>query len=187
MNTFIDCGTHHGQGLREITAIEGIDSSWAIHTFEPNPTIPVHRYLADYPHNVNIHRAAVGVANRMVPFHAQDAPGFPPGHGQGAGIHGFTRDGNLHGPVMVPEINIVHFMHTLLPIPDTKRRDLLFKLDIEGYEYPLLRYLQNYDLLVERIAKMYVEWHPSPPDWRAQKQELIAAFQSRGVEMVDWK
>ena len=37
MNVYLDCGGHFGEGLRTFIQKYNMDSSWEIHTREPNP------------------------------------------------------------------------------------------------------------------------------------------------------
>jgi len=66
---YFDFNAHHGDGLRQMTEILGIDASWEIYLFEPNPFTDIIASLAGYPHPFKFVRAAVWTESGSVGWH----------------------------------------------------------------------------------------------------------------------
>lgn len=171
--TLYDLGTHYGEGLRKVSDIHRVDDSWRIYTFEPNPTIRVHTYLADYPYNVNIIRKAAWVEYGAMRFNAQDRTG----HGFGAGIDGYGSDGAHWDAGIVPTVDIVHMIKAY-------GDRCVVKCDIEGAEWPIIRKLATDPQAMALIDTLYIEWHKKHGD---DHDGLMATLREHGVKVVEWE
>ncbi|MEO8499257.1 MAG: glycosyltransferase, partial [Planctomycetota bacterium] len=58
---FFDLGAHHGESIRQLTPQLGLDETWEIHSFEPNPACELARRLSNVDLPIQIHHAAVWV------------------------------------------------------------------------------------------------------------------------------
>lgn len=72
-NVFIDCGFHHGEGLTHFIDMLGIDQTWDVHCFEPNPECHMIERLTDllpidFGNNVFPHESAVWIADGETDF-----------------------------------------------------------------------------------------------------------------------
>ena len=172
--TLYDLGTHYGEGLRKVTALHGVDNTWQIYTFEPNPTIKVHTCLADYPYNVNIIRKAAWTSYGHMRFMAQDSTG----HGFGAGLEGYGSDGAHWDAGLVPTVDIVHMIKAY-------NDRCVVKYDIEGAEWHVISRLVENPEAMCLIDTLYIEWHMKYGTLE-RKKDLVMILESYGVKVVEW-
>jgi FkbM family methyltransferase len=170
--TLYDLGTHYGEGLRKVTDIHGVDNTWQIYTFEPNPTIKVHLHLTDYPFNVNIIRKAAWTSYGVMRFMAQEKSG----HGFGAGLEGYGSDGAHWDAGLVPTVDIVHMIKAY-------NDRCVVKCDIEGAEWPIMEKLTNDIVAMSLIDTLYIEWHGNMGD----KEAMMQTLRKNGVTVAEWE
>jgi len=185
---YFDFGAHHGDGLRQMTAILGIDETWEIHLFEPNPYTPTQASLRDYPHPFRFSRAAVWSSCGTVEFFPQamidhrspvvlGPQGFVrqpifDGMGSAVACAGSCEPGLGHVRIDVEAVGIVSVLSR------TTCEDIYFKMDIEASEYDVLEALLK-DPIATRVRLAYVEWHKTHSmdhELRKDRIKLAAPF-----------
>lgn len=76
---------------------------------------------------------------------------------------------------------------------------IIFKLDVEGAEYPILYYIMQHQECMDLIDELWIEWHPwgqqdyLPPDhqrgpgtWLNLPQNWTTKLQHAGVQVETW-
>jgi FkbM family methyltransferase len=181
---FFDFGSHLGDGLRQLTDILGIDSSWEIHLFEPNPFTDTVSALQGYPNPFHLSRSAVWSSSTELDFLPQAMidnrcrkvitsqglsrqPIFD-GMGSAVATVGSCEPGLGGVRVRVPAIGIVEALER------TSAEDIYIKMDIEASEYEVLDALLS-DPIANRVRTAYVEWHRTSDGlFEARKQAIKA-------------
>lgn len=181
---YFDFGAHLGDGLRQMTAILGIDSTWEIHLFEPNPYTDTVASLRGYPYPFRFTRAAVWSTSGALEFFPQAmiderSPVVSTPHGlarqpifdgMGSAVAGVgsCEPGLGRVQVRVEAVGIVD------AIARTQCEDVYIKMDIEASEYDVLEALLD-DPIAARVRLAYVEWHrTSDGRHEARKQDIKA-------------
>lgn len=181
---YFDFGAHHGDGLRQMTEILGIDASWDIHLFEPNPHTDTQSSLADYPHPFHFYRAAIWSTSDTLEFFPQamiderspvilGSQGFTrqpifDGMGSAVAAAGSCEPGLGRVRVPVQAVGIVEALSR------TRARDIYIKMDIEASEYEVLPALLA-DPIASLIREAYVEWHKTQDGQQAAKKKRLTA------------
>jgi FkbM family methyltransferase len=190
---YFDFGAHHGDGLRQMTEILGVDGSWEIHLFEPNPFTDTRASLHDYPHPFSLTRAAIWKSSGQIAFLPQamiddrspmvlGPQGFvrkPIFDGMGSAVEGVgSCEPGLGGVrVQVDAVGIADALER------TSRDDIFFKMDIEASEYDVLDVLLDHPVAV-RVRGAYVEWHRlHDGSHEARKARILAAAP---FPITDW-
>lgn len=188
MNTptraYFDFGCHLGDGLRQMTDILGIDSTWEIHLFEPNPFTNTAAALAGYPHPFHLTRAAVWSTTGNVEFFPQamiddrcpiiSTPQGPvrqpifDGMGSALTTVGSCEPGIGGVQVHVAAIGIGE------ALARTKCDEIYMKMDIEASEYDVLEALLP-DPIANRVKLAYVEWHRTSDGLHEARKQAIKA------------
>lgn len=195
---FLDCGFHHGEGLQHFIDALGIDTSWGIIAFEPNPACDAKRRFSDLISknnlvegiDVRVFSYAIWIEDGETKFmqedHTKSASGSPTdGHsvldGWGSQVE------NLHGrfpglqkPITVPCIDFSTIVGQTIP------KEIYCKMDIEGAEFPVLRKMIA-DGTVKRIKKLWVEFHERfiPGEDVATKRDLLRELREH-TEVIEW-
>lgn len=182
---YFDFGAHHGDGLRQMTDILGVDGSWDIHLYEPNPFTDTQAALRDYPHAFSLTRAAVWKSSGQIAFLPQamidercamvlGPQGFvrkPIFDGMGSAVDGVgSCEPGLGGVrVLVDAVSITDALER------TSSHDIFFKMDIEASEYDVLDVLLAHPV-AGRVRGAYVEWHRlQDGSQEARKAAIVAA------------
>lgn len=196
-NIFLDCGTHEGQGMRELAP--QLPKRLEVHCFEPNPRVELDveklRQSAaeaglDFS-ALELHRAAIWITDGIVSF--ASVGGYPRGSDNGAGqassiVNTGQHNVNPNLTSDVTSVNLVKFLRDL----DLKEDDHVYiKMDIEGSEFEVVKSLIDDGSDVLHFVKtMWIEWHDhyfGAPGCRAEEREqLIAQMGTFGVSAFDW-
>jgi FkbM family methyltransferase len=157
---FIDCGYHLGEGMSQFISALGIDDTWEIHTFEPNPMC--HAGDKIHLHNLPIHyhNAAVWIENKKMLFNQEHR------NSTGSPIENSTHEWDGHGSCLMVleskhsvvnqvEVDAIDFAEFL---EQFRGMDVYCKMDIEGAEFAVLRHLIKTDT-ISIIKNLWTEWH----------------------------
>jgi len=181
---YFDFGAHHGAGLRQMTKILGIDASWDIHLFEPNPHTDTRASLADYPYPFHFYRAAIWSISGTIEFLPQamidercpvvmSAQGYIrqpifDGMGSAVAVAGSCEPGLGRVRVPVEAVGIAEALSR------TSAREIYIKMDIEASEYEVLTALLR-SPVASSVQEAYVEWHKTQDGQEAIKKERLTA------------
>lgn len=186
---FLDCGSNCGQGLRAFISMYGIDKSWFVEAFEPNPLCNLEEHTKDLNNKVNIkiNNSAIFDYNGTVEFSQMIE------NSEGSSVKCLMSKGVCADPN-----NASYRKHN--SIIEVKCKDLsdilkqydqndfiLVKLDIEGSEFNVIRKLLN-DNTICKINDLYVEWHTQYVygEDDTTVQELKNSIINKGVNLYDW-
>jgi FkbM family methyltransferase len=153
MKFFLDLGAHYFEGLDKMVSEYQIDSTWEVHSFEPNPDPLVHQKIRQEIElrkniNINFHAEAVGESDAMVRYEHVSNLGD---------IANNTRSwfSGCSTYATVKQIDFSCFLEGL----DIKEEDFVVcKCDVEGSEFYLLDHLIKKGT-INLIDHLYVEWH----------------------------
>jgi|TARA_R110002012_G_scaffold181874_1_gene348281 FkbM family methyltransferase len=193
-NIFIDCGTHHCEGIKEFLDRGIINDTFEIHTFEANTECNVQERIKDIPLNITAYNKAVWVEDGWVTFfqedHTHSGSGSPSDgtsniDGWGSSIEetGFFKEEYINYPsIKVESIDFNKFLKTF---PDDYY--IVCKIDIEGSEFPVLRKLIH-EKTLSKINLLYVEFHEWGID--IEDSESVNKIKEEalnlGVNIYDW-
>ncbi len=206
---FIDCGFHHGEGLRHFIKTLKMDETWHIITFEPNPScMMMHRILEimkEFPKLVLIDAnvQAVWVCNGQIDFmqenHFKTNSGSPvDGRSMTDGWASRISIINSHKESVIgfePSIKVecIDFSQVVENVslrrkllPEDHKPEIFIKMDIEGAEFPVLRKMAA-DGNLQYVKKLWVEFHERfvPGETFQSKKQLIADL-SQHTEVIEW-
>jgi FkbM family methyltransferase len=211
---FIDCGFHHGEGLKQFMKMlnipydflwkDGVDRhEWGIVVIEPNPHCKAQERLfemfhwSNQPHLIN---SAVWVRDGKMSFvpenHFKSTSGSPT---DGKSMHdGWASrltdiagipDNFTDGTIEVDTMDFSAWVYSV--VPACKRilnieRELYIKMDIEGAEFAVLRKMLADDT-VKYIKHLWVEFHERfvPGETLFTKRELIKQL-SQFTTVTEW-
>jgi FkbM family methyltransferase len=198
---FIDCGFHHGEGLKYFIDHLGIGPAWDVHCFEPNPECHImerlkeladHKTVCDrqvFPHN-----DAVWVSRGVIEFSQENweisKSGSPKNPCVLDGWASCITDLKKAWPGLMPPIKVssIDFSDFLLNLRVRYfgKCEIYCKMDIEGAEFPVLRRLIETGT-IKYIKKLWVEFHERyiPGESRQTKAELIRHL-SLYTEVEQW-
>lgn len=195
MKYFIDCGTHHGEGLKHFVDQYNVDSTWTIHTFEPNKTsFEIVKALEYKNCNIIKHNLGIWTEDTVLTFRPETTHPVNGRQPDGAGSTFISENNwNIKSPgnwgagdyiesYQIPVINFSRFLSEL-----ENPEFVLVKMDIEGSEYNVLRKLIN-DNSIRIVNDIYVEFH----DWAMRTtgndttDGLINEISSKGIKIVKW-
>jgi len=195
---FIDCGFHHGEGLRHFINTLNIGGpDWLVMAFEPNPECHMKerllKILSEFPNlkTIDGYPMAVWTQNCLVSFRQENVfesesgspldgrsirDGWLSQIDMGADIKG------LEAPITVQGVNI----SALIQAMAIHSKEIYMKMDIEGAEFPVLRKLLADDT-AKHIKKMWVEFHERfvPGESHQTKRTLIEQL-SLQTEIIEW-
>lgn len=194
-NIFLDCGSHHLEGLVHFLNQGIIDETFEIHTFEGNPECRVADRLKTLKYdlaNCTFHQKLVWISDDIIAFnqenHKNSWPGSPDdgtsdidGWASSIAGIGFVYPG-YEAPIMCESIDFSRFIGEL-----PQDSNIVCKLDIEGSEFAVLRKLLH-DGTINRISKLYVEFHERFMDNESTEStnELRLQVQKLGIEINPW-
>jgi len=153
---FLDLGTNKLQGVNQFIERYDMDSTWDIHTFDPNPGLvdfineELNSSLKQY--DITAYNVAVGESDDIVEFKAtsyDDVAG---------GTRNWFVDESMEGceSKMVHQIDLARFIEEKEWV---KPKDFVVcKMDVEGSEFFLLDHLIKTGA-INTISDLYVEWH----------------------------
>jgi FkbM family methyltransferase len=195
MKYFIDCGGHHGEGLKSFIEMYNIDETWKVFSFEPNKDS--FDILKDFKYNrCNIEFINVGIwiSNSKLTFNVETTS---PSYGSKEDGAGSTfvdlKNWNVKHPgnmgvgdyISSYEVDVINFSDFLKSLKDVEF--LLVKMDVEGSEYDILRNIINDDS-ISVINDLYVEFH----DWAMSSESslttnnLITIISDKGINIKRW-
>lgn len=164
---FLDCGTHYGEGLEQISNIHKMDNSWEIYTWEANPH--AHRIFKNKDNsnlNITSYLSAVNTFDGNVDLNIETLPDVDYRTsitGEATNIidleliHKVTAYGNtFSSKINVPCIDFSKWISNNCSLDDM----VIIKFDIEGSEYAILEKMIENDT-IKLINEMYIEWHPN--------------------------
>lgn len=206
---FIDCGFHHGEGLRHFIKTLKIDEAWHVITFEPNPAckmldrsleimqeFPALKTIDGFGNAVYVHN---GESNFIQENHFKTDSGSPV---DGVSmIDGWASkleciDDNTKGFEPPIKVKCIDFSMFLINLPYHLRKQylavgddfqLFVKMDIEGAEFAVLRKMLK-DGTVKMVNKLWVEFHERfvPGESFQTKKQLIEEL-SQHTEVIEWR
>jgi FkbM family methyltransferase len=178
---FLDMGTHRQQGLAEFKQILNLDTSWDIHSFEPNPAIEYSKADGILGLNINEQKRAVWVHNGTVKFNQYGDKGESQGSlvvDTGGGKH--YRD--YTATVEVECIDVYEFINKF-----PSDSEIYIKMDIEYSEYPILEYILDKGWFTN-IKEMWIEWHGVYEDeFISRKKNILNRLAPFQLKINDWK
>jgi FkbM family methyltransferase len=201
---FIDCGFHHGEGLKHFIEKLGIDHTWEVHCFEPNPECHLLERLKSF---VNVlddqqifpHTQAVWIADKKIKFSQEDwaisesgspcALQLPESWSSLDGWASCITELNKAWPGLATpiEVNAINFSLWLDELAYNSRAvEIYIKMDIEGAEFKVLRKMLK-DGTLQFVNKIWVEFHERyiPGENRQTKATLIREL-SQCTEVEEW-
>jgi len=184
MKCYVDIGSHWGEGLDRIAGIVGLDETWGISFFEPNPLSMTRLLCTQLKYRARYFPFAVGAVTGIVGFNLQHATYLNGEALDGAGsclISSASTElglGNYQINVFCVSLDVA----LDLALKGRDVSELVLKIDIEGAEYGL-----DYTILPSNIpVTIFQEWHnwghPNPEE----KQIFIKAALPSHVRMIDW-
>lgn len=196
MKYFIDCGAHHGEGLKHFIDAYNIDETWSIYSFEPNlESFDVLKELSYKNCNINYINKGVWTEDTVLEFHPETTSESYGSRPDGAGstfvpmndwnikANGNWGGGDFLNSYKIEVIDLCKFINELKDV-----EFLLVKMDIEGSEYPILRKMLNENTTINSINDLYVEFH----DWAMSTENptstglIISQVTSKGVNIKKW-
>jgi FkbM family methyltransferase len=198
---FLDCGSNIGQGFEEISKIEGVDSSWEVHMFEPNKTClsSLKKYERE---NLHIHNVALWDEDCHRNLQISYCPLDEDWTGGASNVLEMdehwnkVNDEGFRDLGQVECINFSNFITDNLNLDDY----VLLKLDIEGSEFKVLSDLISNNT-IGYINKIFVEWHErffeeheilkvfwpnNDFKFLDQKHSFIKFFKDNDIEYEEW-
>jgi len=194
-NVYLDCGGHHGEGLREFIGKYKMDENWIIETFEPNPECNLKNRISDISLNIIVHDSAVWVYDGYIEFSQENhekSNSKSPTDGKSS-IDGWgsviTELNSTHLKYAEEPINVpcIDFNGILNKYPKNDY-NVIVKMDIEGAEYSVLRHILMGESF-KNINEMYVEWHFVDFDYENQQTTngIINQLKHNNIKVYNWK
>jgi hypothetical protein len=179
MKHYLDFGAHFGEGYERIKEMVGIDDTWNVSLYEPNPLC--YGVLLDKRYRANHFCIALSSRAVITQFDLQlchDGSIFAL-DGYGSALAGI---GSPEKGLGLARVNVmcIPLGTALGMLSDVS--ELHIKIDIEGAEYGL-----DYDSLPKHcLVYLYIEWHPwGCDDPIARKAEILANL-PLNVVVTDW-
>lgn len=192
--TFIDCGTHFGEGLDYFIKALNIDETWEVYSFEANPTTynaftNKQRYEKL---NCSFYNLAVSDKKELVTFNRETPKNYPEEFMMGGGSSFMPIDQwnpwgtfkeNYSNSVKVESFDLSEFVTNR----DTK--NIFCKLDIEGAEFQVLEKM-IIDKTVLNIKEIWIEFHEeffnNPKPYRSRKSSILKYLSENGITYHEW-
>lgn len=184
-NIFIDCGFHHGEGLKHfVEKLNIYTTGWTIIAFEPNPACRAKQRLrreTDYDPKIFVWESAVWIKDGYVAFRQENhmiSKSGSPTDGTSV-VDGWASqvadvNGQWPGLSEIPiEVPCIDFSKFLGQFPED-RFNVFCKMDIEGSEFAVLRKCLN-DGTAKIMKRLWIEFHERfvPGEDAQTKAELI--------------
>lgn len=179
MKHYIDLGAHYGEGYERIKELVGMDESWGVSLYEPNPLC--YGVLLQKGYTCNLYALAVADKPMIATFDLQlcyDGATYTlDGFGSALSSIGSTEKGLGRTRVNVMCVPLSTAVGILQDVDE-----LHIKIDIEGAEYSL-----DYECLPKHcLVYLYIEWHGWGCDNPAQRKQEILAKLPNNVVVTDW-
>lgn len=184
---FLDFGTHKGEGLLHFVNHKMIDKDFEVHTFEASPSLDtankldiLQRTVENFPQNIKFYNCAVWIENTELVFNNR---GDEAAHIEDSNLYTETFfEERGHNTVIVKAIDIAEFIDTL---PNDAY--IICKMDIEGSEFQIMRYLINKDC-IKKIKKFYIEFHVgfTKNETDSTVHEIMTEIRNLGIEVEKW-
>jgi len=180
MKHYIDLGAHFGEGYERIKQMVGIDNSWGVYLYEPNPLC--YGELLSKGYRAKIFTLAISDEPKITGFTPQlcyDGSAFTrEGFGSALTDIGSTEKGLGATPINVMCVPL----STVIDIIAEPIDELHIKIDIEGAEYSL-----DYSCLPKHcLVYLYIEWHTWGCDNPQQRKRKILDSLPLNVVAKDW-
>jgi FkbM family methyltransferase len=179
---FLDLGTHNCEGLNHFINYElKIDSTWDIHTFEPNPLIDVDSCVKNFPNqNIIVHKKAVWIHDDFTIFKRYGGDGKSQGSLL-SDTNGGKSYGDFYDDVKVECIDFYKFLLSL-----DYADEIYIKMDIEWSEYEVLQNMLDRGWL-KNIKKIWVEWHNRDnAEYIEMAKKLTDSIELHNTEIINW-
>jgi FkbM family methyltransferase len=190
-NILIDCGGNLGQGFRELESILGINDTWKVIIFEPNP-----HCIQQLKHNIK-GLDYIEIVNKAVATNNNLATLFIPNNSnvsQGATIDGvkFLEDsvrqtiGGYGENFEVECINLSEYISKL-----DGESIIHLKMDIEGGEYAILEHM-IFEKTLSRVTKLYVEFHnrfvddDKRKEFDERRDNILLHIKNTDIQFTEW-
>ena len=184
---FLDFGTHKGEGLLQFTQLRIIDNDYEVHTFEASPSLDtenkvniLQKTVDNFPQNIKFYNCAVWIENTELLFNNR---GDEAAHIEDSNLYSETFfEERGHNTVKIKAIDIAEFIDSL---PNDAH--IICKMDIEGSEFPVLRYLLEKDC-IKKVKKFYIEFHPrfTKDETDATVYDIMSKMYNLGIEIEKW-
>lgn len=180
MKHYLDFGAHFGEGYERIKEMVGIDDTWNVCLFEPNPLC--YGELVTKHKNAKLFTLAIADQPKITAFDLQlcnqDDVFALDGFGSALSTIGSPERG-LGGS----RVNVMCLpMSSAIDMCCQDISELHIKIDIEGAEYSL-----DYENLPKHcLVYLYIEWHGWGCDNPKQKKAEILANLPLNVVVTDW-
>jgi len=152
---FVDCGSHSCFSLHEKIEELGIDSSWEVYAFEPNPSVDTESHAKLFHTcKINVIKKAVWTREGRVVLNQYGVDGKSQGSlldETECGLH----YSDYFNSVIVKSVDILSFLRSFDP-----NKEIYLYMDIEYSEYNVLYHMVKSGWL-SNIKEVWVEWHDS--------------------------
>lgn len=187
---FLDCGTHQGQGLAEISKLLEIDNTWQVFSWEANPYTFETIDKTQFPDYYQFYNVAINDYTGTVSLNVETIKNN--NCGQGSSIveksqwENSMHKGNFLITVDIPCIDLSSWISEHISNLDY----LAIKLDIEGAEYKVLEKMIK-DNTIDFIDHLFIEWHarffPNSDEYFLKQREIIKLMQDKNIQITRWK
>jgi FkbM family methyltransferase len=194
-NIFLDCGSHHCEGLTDFYNKGIINDTFEIYTFEANPACQVEERVKLIKEqnslDITVYNKAVWIEDGVVYFnqenHTKSRSESPTDHtsdidGWGSSIDGIGYNhAGYETKVEIPSINFSKFISEL---PDA---NIICKMDIEGAEFAVLRHMIE-EGTITKIKEIYIEFHEVRMGGEsvATRNKIIDTLRDLGLTVHLW-
>ena len=186
---FLDCGTHLGQGLKEIGDKIGVDHSWSVHSWEANPFTFQQLDHSAFPSNYQFYNKAIGTYNGVAVLNIEST--LEGDIGQGTSIvekqlwMNPMHRGEFNKTVEVECEDLSSWVLSNCCSDDY----VVLKLDVEGVEYDVLDKMIK-DESIQLIDQLFIEWHarffPNKEEYWQRQEHLIETLRDNNIDIVRW-
>jgi len=161
----LDCGTHYGQGIKELNEIYYFSQGWKIFTWEANPYTYDHFNKIEKFKNFDIvsFNQAISTYNGKIQLNLETKTNKKNEivhEGQGTSViplelwNSPKHSGTFINSIDVECIDFAQWMQENLQDDDF----VVLKMDIEGAEYDVMDHLITTNA-INYINDIYIEWH----------------------------
>ena len=183
---FFDVGANTGQTFDAFLAKDRQYDGWRVWCFEPSP-----RHLPELMTKAQQYGSLYDI--QLCPFGLRGEAGILPLH-QKSDTRGDSFEPYLGVGAEVPNLYVNYTLH----VPAAKVDDFILantnagdkitlKLDCEGSEYGILQALACRHRALERVERIFVEWHSiSPENPGKLMNHLMQAYELLGHPLEDW-
>lgn len=187
---FLDCGTHLGQGLTEISSILSIDESWEVHSWEANPYTFEKFDKSKYPNFYHFYNVAISDNNNTVTLNIESINNNDCGQGTSIIEKNLWMNpmhkGSFIKETTVPCLDLSEWIKKNCKLDDL----LIIKLDIEGAEYMVLEKMIN-DKTIDLVDHIFIEWHarffPNKEIYYDKQNKIISILKEKNIKITRWK